>query len=113
MTTKKIFAVSLIAMAAVSSAHAVIVSESMLSKTSGVYDKDSTVQMAIADAKAAGTSAATAAAAAQATANAAVVANTTAMTAGTYPKVTVDSKGLVTAGSNLSASDRTLHGAGP
>lgn len=40
-----------------------------------------------------------------AVANAAVVANTTPMTAGTYTKVTVDTKGLVTAGAQLQASD--------
>ena len=40
-----------------------------------------------------------------AVANAAVVANETPMTAGTYTKVTVDAKGLVTAGAQLQAAD--------
>ncbi len=108
-TTNKVLAVSIIALATVSVANATIVSETMLSKTAGKYDKDNTVEMAINAAQSAGTGAAAgalaAAQAAQATADAAVVANTTAMTSGTYTKVTVDSKGLVTAGSTLSASD--------
>lgn len=50
------------------------------------------------------TSAASAASAAQSTANKAVVANT-AITAGTHTKITYDAKGLVTAGSDLTATD--------
>ena len=53
----KIFVVSILAIMAVPAAHAVVVSETMLSKTAGTYDKDYTVEMAIADAKAAGTGA--------------------------------------------------------
>ena len=71
-TMNKILAVSIIAMMAVPAAHAKIVSETMLTKTAGTYSGTNTVEMAIADAKQAGTDAATAAAAAQTTANAAL-----------------------------------------
>ena len=43
----KILAVSMVAMLAVPATHAKIVSETMLTKTAGTYDKDHTVQMAI------------------------------------------------------------------
>ena len=55
----KILTVSLIAVAAVSSANAKIVSESLLTATPGTYTSTNTVQAAIADAKKAGTDAAT------------------------------------------------------
>ncbi|MBR2286338.1 MAG: hypothetical protein IJ866_02690 [Alphaproteobacteria bacterium] len=103
-TFNKVLTVSILAITAVTGANAVIVSETMLSKTAGVYDKDKTVEMAIADAKKAGTDAATAAAEAQTTANKAVVANA-AITAGTGTKITYDAKGLVTGSTTLAASD--------
>ena len=56
-TMNKVFTVSVLAIMAVSASHATIVSETMLTKTAGTYDKDNTVEMAIADAKAAGTNA--------------------------------------------------------
>ena len=54
----KILAVSILAITAVSSANAKIVSESLLTSTPGTYTSTNTVQAAIADAKKAGTDAA-------------------------------------------------------
>jgi len=54
----KILAVSILAITAVSSANAKIVSESLLTSTPGTYTNTNTVEVAIADAKAAGTAAA-------------------------------------------------------
>ena len=79
-TFNKVLTVSILAITAVTGANAVIVSETMLSKTAGVYDKDNTVQMAIADAKKAGTDAATAAATAKSAADAAASAASAAQT---------------------------------
>ena len=85
--------------------------DTAMSDTSTNPVQNKVANVAIADAKKAGTDAATAAAnaksaadAAQATANKAVVANT-AITGNTKTKITYDAKGLVTGGSDLTADD--------